>query len=180
MLLLFLKKKIAKEFTPQMYIPIFSYMKYRKYYMHVWNSPPYFHTWNIENSSCMKCVPIFSYMKYKKFYFHVWNMRLHFHRWNRKFYCYRWKSAPIFPYMKLKSPYFIYEICTYIIIHEIKKIVLIYEIRTWLGLLFHRWGLGSLGFHGWTVVGLKRPDRVPFIKWLNLYCLVWSDWDHSS
>ena len=62
---------------------------------------------------------------------------------------------PIFPYMKLKSPYFIYEICTYIIIHEIQKIVLIYEIRTWLGLLFHPWGLGSLGFHGWTVVGLK-------------------------
>ena len=76
------------------------------------------------------------------------------------------------------------EICPHIFIYEIKKSIFhiwnmhlyyhtwniensifIHEVCTWLGPLFRPWNLGSHGFNGWTVMDLKRPDRVPLIKW---------------
>ena len=126
--------------------PIFSYMKYKKFDIHIWKYAPYLHTWNIENSITIdgNLPPYFHIWNTKKPIFHIWNMHLYYHTWN------------------IENSIFIYEICT------------------WLGPLFHPWNLGSRGFNGWTVMGLKWPDRVPFIKWpVTSNCLVWSGWDHT-
>ena len=41
--------------------------------------------------------------------------------------------------------------------------------------------LNRLGFHCWTGVGWRQPDRVPFTEpFLNLCCLPGSGWDQSS
>ena len=110
---------------------------------------PIFHTWNIKNSSFMyEMSPIFSHMKYRKFYYHIW------------------KSAPIFSYMKFKKSIFhIWNMHLYYHTWNIENSIFIHEVCTWLGPLFRPWNLGSHGFNGWTVMDLKRPDRVPLIKW---------------
>lgn len=151
------------------YVPIFPYMNYRN---STFINMPYFHTWNIGNSTCMyEITPIFSYMKYRKFLLHVWNgplyfhtwntgnstfmyeiCPLHFHRWNRKFYCYIDGSLPhISIYEIEKSIFHIWNMHLYYHTWNIENSILVYEICTWLGLLFHPWRLGSLGFHGCTV-----------------------------
>ena len=75
------------------------YMKYRKFYFHIWNIQ-HFQLWHIENYiSYMKFAPIFSFMKYRKLShtkyapiyspmryrklsIHIGNMHLYFHLWN--------------------------------------------------------------------------------------------------
>ena len=120
--------------------PIFSYMKYKKFDIHVWKYAPYLHTWNIENSVTIdgNLPPYFHIWNTKKSIFHIWNMHLYYHTWN------------------IENSIFIYEICT------------------WLRPLFHPWDLGSRGFNGWTLMGLKWPDRVPLIKW-PVTSTVWFD-----
>ena len=111
------------------YAPM-SYMKYQKFYFHIWTMHPCFHICNIENS-------IFIH----KLYIHVFIYKI------LKIPFSSMKYTLMFSYMTFKSSIFILEICTHDLYVKYRKFYFhIWNMQPWFiyeiqKILFHTWNI---------------------------------------